>query len=204
MLQIMEQVPSAAHKPAPPKRLTKGDWLDAGLTVLGRKGAGGVRIDAICKQLGVTKGSFYWHFTDRGDLMTSIVEHWDNQATERMIASIESATDDPKARLWHLVHNVTLGDYDVGIEVAMRQWAHEDPTIRTRLEGIDAKRIAFFQRQFQSLGFVPDAARLRAHTLYSVILVREYMHTGEARAALAQRMQASVDLLTQGPHTPAP
>lgn len=193
----MTETTRAPRRSKETKRLTKTDWLEAGLAVLGQKGAGGVRIDAICKKLGVTKGSFYWHFQDREDLMTSVMEYWEENATVGMIDRVESTIPHPWDCLWHVVDAVVLGDYNVAIEVAVRHWAHEEPSIRARLESIDGQRLGFFRRQFERLEFAPQDADLRAHTLYSITLVREFMHTGETREALTHRMRASVDLLTR-------
>ncbi len=181
--------------PTKPARLSKTDWLDAGLIVLGKKGAGGVRIDAICKELMVSKGSFYWHFRDRQDLMTGLLDYWDSRETTALIKHVEEALTSPAERIWYVVREVTLGDYNVAVEVAIRHWAYQDATIRQRLESVDAQRLAFFTRQFREHGFSQTQASLRAHTVYSIMLVREFMQTGENREDLHARMSASVDLM---------
>lgn len=189
----LETAPHVA--PAKAGRLSKQDWLTAGLTILGQKGAEGVRIDAICKALGVTKGSFYWHFRDREDLMASLFTYWDTRETRGLIDYVEGKFANPNDRLWHVVKEVTLGDYDVTVEVAMRHWAYQEPAIRAQLEEVDAQRLDFFARQFSACGFDTESASLRAHTLYSVTLIRGFMQTREEKDVLENRLRASLDLL---------
>ena len=176
-------------------RRSKRDWLEAGLKIMGISGAGGVRIDAICRELNVTKGSFYWHFKNRNDLMNALFEYWNQRETGELIDSVEKTIDSPRERLWFVARQVTLGDYNVAAEVAIRQWAIHDGSVKQRLEKVDAQRLAFFARNFSHCGFEADAAQLRALTLYSITLVREFMHTGESDGDLEKRLRASIDLL---------
>ena len=143
----------------------------------------------------VTKGSFYWHFTDRQDLMDSLFEYWDSSETAHRIEQVETTLTSPAERIWTVVREVTLGDYDVAIEVAMRHWAYQDESIRLRLEKVDSQRIAFFARQFVELGFTNEEASLRAYKVYSITLVREFMQTGESFETLQSCMRASVEML---------
>ncbi|GHH00001.1 TetR/AcrR family transcriptional regulator [Pseudodonghicola xiamenensis] len=176
-------------------RLSQQDWLDAGLTLLGQTGPGGLRIDQLCKALKVTKGSFYWHFRDRHDFLGHLFDHWRRRETTGLIRHVETTYNAAPDRIWHVVEFVTLGTYDVGTEVAMRQWGQSDPEVREGLTRVDAERLEFFTRQFEACGFDPEAARLRAISVYSFTLSCGYMLTGETRNQLRLRLRQSVDLL---------
>lgn len=178
-------------------RLNKSDWLDAGLDLLAQTGPGGLRIDGVCKAMKVTKGSFYWHFQDRQDFLSGLFQHWRDRETTSLIQYVETTYATPRERVWHVVDLVTLGTYDVATEVTMRQWGQSDPKIREGLREVDAERLGFFTRQFTAAGFAPEAASLRAISVYSLTLSCGYMLTGEDKPALEARLRASLDLLFQ-------
>lgn len=180
-------------------RLGKEDWLDAGLAILGQTGPGGLRIDQVCKAMKVTKGSFYWHFQDRQDFLDTLFAYWRGRETTSLIQHVEERYTQPEERIWHVAEFVTLGDYDIASEVAMRQWSQSDDTVRAGLTEVDAERLEFFTRQFAATGFSPEEARMRAISVYSVTLSCGYMFTGETPEALKQRVRASLDLLLARP-----
>ena len=66
----------ATHSGTVPARLSKEEWLARALEVLGKKGAGELTIESLARHLGVTKGSFYWHFRDRADFFRQLIEYW--------------------------------------------------------------------------------------------------------------------------------
>ena len=68
------------------------------LDTLHREGIQGVRIEKIARELGVTKGSFYWHFNDLGDLQQSILEFWCDKYSEVVTRHPEFRQGDPVAR----------------------------------------------------------------------------------------------------------
>jgi AcrR family transcriptional regulator len=45
-------------------RLSMDEWVQEGFRVLAEDGVKALTLDRLCRRLGVTKGSFYWHFTD--------------------------------------------------------------------------------------------------------------------------------------------
>ncbi len=194
-LSIPYGMDAKTNHPPKPTRLRKRDWLSAGINMMARQGAGAVRIDAICRELNVTKGSFYWHFKDRKDLLDGLFEYWENTETEGLISHVEAEFDNPKDRIWYVVRRVTVGDYDLTREIAVRHWANQDKSVEKRLKKVDAKRIDFFARQFTEFGFDAEQALFRAHTLYSVTLAQGYMHTRETVQVMEDRMRASVDFL---------
>ncbi|PTQ75985.1 TetR family transcriptional regulator [Celeribacter persicus] len=180
-------------------RLSKEDWCDAGLVILGQTGPGGLRIDQVCKAMNVTKGSFYWHFQDRQDFLDNLFAYWRGRETTGLIRHVEERYARPEDRIWHVVEFVTLGDYDIASEVAMRQWSQSEEAVRAGLTEVDAERLNFFARQFAAIGFTPEEARMRAISIYSVTLSCGYMFTGETHEALEQRIRASLGLLLARP-----
>lgn len=180
-------------------RLSREAWLDAGLSILATAGPSGLRIEPVCRALKVTKGSFYWHFRDREDLLDALLDHWHRRETTGLIERVEAQSPDPEERIRALVNHVTLGAYDVATEVAMRQWAQADARVRAAVAQVDQDRLDFFARQFAAAGFAADDARLRASMLYSVTLACGFLQTGERRGDLSARLAASIALVLRKP-----
>ena len=73
--------------------LTAADWTEAALDALARGGLPAVAVEPLAKELGATKGSFYWHFADRQALMAATLELWERRDTDRVIAAVDETQD---------------------------------------------------------------------------------------------------------------
>ena len=150
-------------------RKSREDWLRAALRRLVREGVEGVRVEPLAKEMGVTKGSFYWHFNDRADLLDAMLETWAERATEAVIAQAETAGSEPLARLERLTSLATQG-FDAELELALRDWGQRDPAVAATLEKVDRRRMAYLRRLLTEAGFEPVQAQARAFLLYSSLL----------------------------------
>jgi AcrR family transcriptional regulator len=83
-----------------------GDWIDAAAAAFARGGLAAVRVEALARELGVTKGSFYWHFDDRAALLSAVIDRWEQQQTTAMIVESERGAT-PADRLRRLLAAVT-------------------------------------------------------------------------------------------------
>jgi AcrR family transcriptional regulator len=83
-------------------RLAREDWVDAAYARFSDGGISAVSVEAVARDLGATKGSFYWHFTDRGALVDDVLTRWEELETERLIELVEQI-DDPTERLAELL-----------------------------------------------------------------------------------------------------
>jgi AcrR family transcriptional regulator len=164
----------AAVKPAAAdaarSSLTPETWIDAATEVLVDQGIDHVRIDVLASQLGVTRGSFYWHFRDREDLLRRVLQAWRERATEQLTRRLETARSDPHAQLHDVISLPFRGRAAVRaarIELAIRAWARRDAMARQAVDEADASRIGYHEQVFTALGFAAEEARLRAFILYS-------------------------------------
>ena len=83
---------------ARPSRTDPDAWVDAAYTRFCTEGLGGVRIEAVARDLGATKGSYYWHFADRRALVDAVMARWEFEETDRYID--ESGVEpDPRRRI---------------------------------------------------------------------------------------------------------
>lgn len=150
--------------------LTPERWTEAATEVLVDQGIDHVRVDVLAKQLNVTRGSFYWHFKDREDLLRSVLQAWRARATEQLTARLERAHDDPREQLRDLLSLPFRGRSAVRaarIELAIRAWARRDAMARAFVDEADAARIGYIAQVFSALGFGIAEARARAQLLYS-------------------------------------
>ena len=135
------------------KRLSQRDWLKLAMEALSARGDSEIRIDRLCKKLGVTKGSFYFHFEDRADFVAKLVNYWLDEINQSVIPEMEKFADQtPEARLLELMkllHRKQQGRYDV----PFRAWAAHDDTVARGVAKADRLRFDFIQRIFHDMGF---------------------------------------------------
>lgn len=148
--------------------LDKDDWIRAALFALAEGGVAGVAVEPLAASLGATKGSFYWHFRNRGDLVDQALAAWESDHTDRIIAEL-AGVDDPIERL-RLVMIEAMDDEDSGpIDVELLA-AARDPLIAEVVARVQVKRLAFLERCFLDLGFAPAESRHRGRLAYSAYL----------------------------------
>jgi AcrR family transcriptional regulator len=176
-------------------RVAKQDWLAGGMEMLGRRGPGAIRIDAMCAQLGVTKGSFYWHFTDRQAFLGSLLAYWEYKATQAIIERVEASGGAPRSRILSLLQEGLSGQFDFSAELAIRHWARNDRLAAAAVKRVDARRIEFLEGILDEMGFAPDAATTKAIFLYSLNLSQGTIVRREAKGKRLQRLHEFVDLL---------
>ena len=143
------------------KRLSREDWLAAALEVLYGEGVGKVSIVRIARDLGVTSGSFYWHFKDRNELLRSLLDFWVRSQTEAIFEKVEQFQGTPSERLFKLMEILTLGEQG-RYEVAIRAWAGFDDMAAEVVRGTDKRRIEWLRSIFHELGFRGSEAEMRA------------------------------------------
>lgn len=146
-------------------KVEANDWLNAARKLLALEGLDAVRIERLARQLGITRGSFYWHFTDRDALLERILEEWRQASTLAIIERLESGDAPPTARLRSLLaiaFRRSEQDPALVTELSIRQWARNDERARRTLEEVDRLRLRYFAKLFGELGFTADEARTRA------------------------------------------
>ncbi len=169
-------------------QLSAKDWLDQGLKVLAKSGFTALKAEPLAKAMGVSRGSFYWHFADIGAFHAAILKHWREVAAEQIIADVEAAAanDNPLPLLLRRVFGERLK-----LENAVRGWARFDPLARSAVQAIDRRRLGYVESLLRAAGLSPDVARARAQILYWAFLGFALSDTPLPRA----RQQAVLDEL---------
>jgi AcrR family transcriptional regulator len=145
------------------KRLTAQDWIDFALKTLAREGFDALKADVLARKLGVSRGSFYWHFTDLSAFHARVIGHWKQVATEAIIADVERFQSGEE-RLDALVR-LAFGD-GAAVEVRMRNWADSNAEAARALSDIDRRRQRYIEQLLVTAGIASPLARTRARLLY--------------------------------------
>ena len=149
-------------------RLTREDWADAALAVIGESGVESVAIEPLALVLGVTKGSFYWHFHTRRELVDAALIRWEQRATADIITAL-SPIADPEERLRTLFSVAFLDTPEDRIEDAIVR-AVADPLVDAAVDRVNTQRLEYLVAVFRELGHPLAEARHRARVGYSVLL----------------------------------
>jgi AcrR family transcriptional regulator len=144
-------------------QLSAQDWLDQGLKVLAANGFTALKAEPLAKAMGVSRGSFYWHFADIGAFHAAILKYWREVATEQIIADLEAAAEqeNPVLRLLRRTFSGRLA-----LERAVRSWAAFDAAARAAVQAIDHRRLDYVDGMLRAEGLPAEIARARALILY--------------------------------------
>ena len=148
-------------------QLSAKDWLDQGLKALASRGFTALKAEPLAKAMGVSRGSFYWHFADIAAFHAAILARWHEVAAEQIIANVEAASKDenPLALLLRRVFGERLM-----LERAVRTWASVDPAARAAVQAIDRRRLNYVEGLLAQSGLSVEIARARAQILYWAFL----------------------------------
>ena len=148
-------------------RASPEDWLRTGLALLRDRGQGALTIDALCRALGLTKGSFYHHFADIEAYQDRLLGYWEDAGTAAPIAVADLAADgrERRKRLYDAVAKLELH-----VERAMHAWALRDPRARAARARVDAQRLAYLARIWEEEGASTARARGLAQIEYASFL----------------------------------
>ena len=181
--------------PVPEARLSSTDWETAALDALAENGLAGVAIEPLARRLGVTKGSFYWHFADRRALLDAMAARWEEGSTTKVIATIEAGGGTGAERLRRLIALCFRGGEIDRLESALRRWGSTDDAVRPVLARIDAARIGYVAGLLIEEGLAPATARVRARLLY-LAMIGEFTWTSHGGAPTPRRtLEALGELL---------
>lgn len=135
-------------------RLSVQDWLQAGYTILAEEGRQSLKVDRLCQRLSVTKGSFYWHFTDMAGYRGALIEAWAEQRGEEHRVYQQIQDREPAERLSMLV-TALVSPRHWKLERAMREWARNDDSVAAGVDAADRRVLRTVRQAFLDLGFSP-------------------------------------------------
>jgi AcrR family transcriptional regulator len=163
------------EEPDTPGRVskTKREWVLAALEALVEGGIDAVKVERLAPRLGVSKGSFYWHFKDRADLLGALLDLWDADMTHQLIENA-ARLPSPDARVRAVAAQAlerTMHGIDAArAEAAAQAWAAHDDMAAARLRAVDDARVDYLVREFRALGMKGRRATRLARAAYLALL----------------------------------
>ncbi|MDB4966734.1 MAG: TetR-type regulator [Myxococcales bacterium] len=146
-------------------RLEKSDWERAAVEALAKGGVTAVAVEPLAAQLEVTKGSFYWHFSDREALIAAALARWEREETIEAMALL-SRISDPRQRMTQVLRSGFVGRLGGSVDAALLADA-ADPIVAPVLQRVTAARLRYTTTAFRALGFRGRAASQRALITYA-------------------------------------
>lgn len=156
---------ATARKAERPSRLSAEDWAQAALDLIAEQGVAAVAVEPLARRLGVTKGSFYWHFPSRDALLHAALERWEAVEQETVFGSLE-AVSDPRERLRSLFKLVA---HEVKPHVIYSELlkALDHPVVKPVIERVSQRRLDYLTASFRQAGLPRMDAQNRARLAYA-------------------------------------
>lgn len=153
-----------------PARTPRSRWIDEGLRALAAGGPEAVRVEVLAQTLGVTKGGFYWHFTDRRALLEEMLDAWERTGVDEVIQRVEGEGGDARIRLRRLFALAQTASTRglLKIDLAIRDWARRDKAVAQRLRRVDNRRMDYMRSLFGD--FCADEADIEARCMLAMTL----------------------------------
>jgi len=142
------------------------NWISEGLALLVEKGIDAVQITVLAKRLGVTRGSFYWHFENREELLDGLLAEWRARNSNVMFEAIADADSLESGVLELFAVWVDHARFDPKLDQAVRDWARHDPALHAKISEEDDARIAAIADFFERMSFEKTESFIRARVIY--------------------------------------
>jgi AcrR family transcriptional regulator len=189
----------ASRKPAAsaPSRLTRADWITAAIEVMVDSSVEQVRVERLAVALKVSKGSFYWHFRTREELLKEVLEQWAEQATfgiQQRLDQEEPRADQRLLLYLQLPFRSAAAVRAADLELAILGWARRSPQAMRAVARVDRERVTHLAQIFLEMGLGEEEARRRAHQTYACIRYLALRRDLDApqRMVLAREFQAAL------------
>ena len=158
-------LPSMTPPRGASRRLTVDDWIQAGFAILADGGPNALRVDRLCERLGVTKGSFYWHFVDLAAYRDALVDAWGSLQDQDRQRFENPGDVEPRERLRFMMQAVTRPQ-QWALERAMRVWALTDEAVAANVRKSDGRVLRAVYQAFLDAGFDSEEAAVRSAAFF--------------------------------------
>lgn len=175
-------------------------WVEEGLRALAEGGVDAVRVEALAKSLGVTKGGFYGYFGDRQALLTAMLDAWEQESIDDVLERIKHETGDLLQQV-RLAGQLTFSsDRLLPIDLAIRDWARRDQKVGERLRRVDNRRMQLLREGISTVCSDPDEVEARCLLAFCMAIGSHFLaadHPGRSREEV--KTHASALLLSRSP-----
>jgi AcrR family transcriptional regulator len=146
-------------------RLSAEDWAQAALDMIAEQGVAAVAVEPLARRLGVTKGSFYWHFPSRDALLQAALERWEVMEQETVFGTLEAVAD-PRDRL-RALFRVVAHEVKSHIIYSELLKALDHPTVQPVIDRVSQRRLDYLTASFRQAGMGRSDAQHRARLAYA-------------------------------------
>lgn len=166
--------PSVSVDPATRQNLSVEAWAEAALDALASGGLDAVAVEPLARRLGVTKGSFYWHFANREALLKAALALWERRETDETIAGVADLQD-PYERIVRLFKQANSSHRAGRLYLALAA-ASDDPAVGEVVQRVSARRLAYLHDCYRALGLSAHDARLWSTFAYATFIGNQQVH----------------------------
>lgn len=142
----------------------RDDWVAAAIVAFRAGGRAAVRVDALAKAAGISRGSFYHHFRDRAELLEGVLAAWEEETAHIVREASRGETPAERLRAFFRRAQETESEYPPDVEILA--WAREDADVAARAKAVEERRLAFIRRELTRAGLTRPEARRRAAIAY--------------------------------------
>jgi AcrR family transcriptional regulator len=183
---------------APPIRTPRNRWIEEGLSALAAGGPDAVRIEPLAQALGVSKGGFYWHFSDRQALLDEMLDAWEHTWVDKVIEVVEAGDQDARSRLRRLFALAAAsGSELLKIELAIRNWARREDAVAERLRHVDNKRMSYMRSLFGAICEDDDDVEARCLLAFSLFIGSHFVSADHGKYSRSEVLELALERLTQ-------
>ncbi|HXO53222.1 MAG TPA: helix-turn-helix domain-containing protein [Mycobacterium sp.] len=175
-------------------RTPRNGWIDEGLRALAAGGPDAVRVEALARTLGVTKGGFYGHFSDRSALLAEMLDSWERMSTREVIERVEREGGDARVKL-RKAGALTFSRTLLPIDLAVRDWARRDPAVAKRLRRVDNQRMEYLRELFGTFCSDEDDIEARSMLAFSLLIGNHFMAADHGTRSRAEVIDLAAKLL---------
>jgi len=170
-------------------KVSRKQWLTEGLKLLGKQGPEALKIDRLCRQLKVSKGSFYHHFSHRENYLEALLAYWQECNTENVIENLESLSTPAKRGEQFNDH---IARTDLKAEIELRAWGRQNPTVGNAVARVDQRRMNYLTELITGQTEDQKQADTIARVVYAQFVGCQYL-----QHSISQQDWAEMDLLLQ-------
>ncbi len=178
------------------RRLSREAWLQGALDFLRQTGGSDLHISKLAAALGVTKGSFYHHFSDRDDFVNAVLQYWDQIHNRSVTAAVETHDAGPKEQLRALMESVYQEEF-ASYDLPVRAWAMDNERARIFLRRSDRWRLDLVRPLFEALGFRGEELEVRTRIFITFVSLEGALYDRLPKTEILKQIDTRLELLTR-------
>ena len=175
-------------------RLSADDWIQEGFRTLAEEGLKAVKVDHLCSRLGVTKGSFYWHFSDIDAYREALATAWGEHRDSERRSYADLADLEPVERLKRMMESLVSPRHWM-LERAFREWARTDPRVAASVQASDRWVYRAVRQAVLDAWFEGDEAEFRARAMFAAGIGLIHLQRPAPSARGAKERERFIELM---------